>query len=88
MVVSEYIKMIFINKNLITVEDEEKIKCKDLSKRGFAIILTLKRLGQGGGVNFTKTPQVVQKIWRFAPSILTIFINFSDFFGISLLQRN
>ena len=41
--------MIFINKNLITVEDEEKIKCKDLSKRGFAIILTLKRLGQGGG---------------------------------------
>ena len=26
-----------------------------------------------------KIPQVVQKIWRFSPSILTIFTNFSDF---------
>ena len=29
--------------------------------------------------NFNEIPQVVQKIWRFSPSILTIFINFSDF---------
>ena len=26
-----------------------------------------------------KIPQVVQKIWRFSPSILTLFIYFSDF---------
>ena len=32
--------------------------------------------------NFIKIPQVVQKIWRFSSSILTIFTD------ISLLQRN
>ena len=29
--------------------------------------------------NFIEIPLVVQKIRRFSPSILTIFINFSDF---------
>ena len=29
--------------------------------------------------NFTEIAQVVQKIWRFSPLILTIFINFSEF---------
>ena len=29
--------------------------------------------------NFIELPQVVRKIWRFSPSILTIFINFSEF---------
>ena len=29
--------------------------------------------------NFIEISQVFQKIWRFSPSILTIFINFSDF---------
>ena len=29
--------------------------------------------------NFIEFPQVIQKIWRFSPSILTIFINFEDF---------
>ena len=29
--------------------------------------------------NFIEIAQVVQKIWRFSPSILTIFINFLDF---------
>ena len=29
--------------------------------------------------NFTEIPPVIQKIWRFSPSILTIFIAFSDF---------
>ena len=29
--------------------------------------------------NVIKIPQVAQKIWRFSPSILTIFINFLDF---------
>ena len=32
--------------------------------------------------NFIETPEVVQKIWRFSLSILTIFINFSDFLTI------
>ena len=34
--------------------------------------------------NFIEIAQVVEKIWSFSPSILTFFINFSDF----LLQRN
>ena len=29
--------------------------------------------------NLIEVPRVVQKIWRFSSSILTIFINFSDF---------
>ena len=29
--------------------------------------------------NFIKIRHIVQKIWRFCPSILTIFIEFSDF---------
>ena len=29
--------------------------------------------------NFIEIPQVVQKIWRFYPSTLTIFVDFSDF---------
>ena len=29
--------------------------------------------------NFIELPQVVQKIWGFSPSILIIFIDFSDF---------
>ena len=29
--------------------------------------------------NFIEILQVAQKIWRFSSSILTIFINFSDF---------
>ena len=29
--------------------------------------------------NFIEIPQIVPKIWRFSPSILTIFFNFSDF---------
>ena len=29
--------------------------------------------------NFIEIPQVVQKVWRFSPSILTIFINFRIF---------
>ena len=28
---------------------------------------------------FIEVPQVVQKIWRFSPSILSIFTDFSDF---------
>ena len=32
-------------------------------------------------------PQIVRKISRFSPSILTIFIHFLDFFDISLLPR-
>ena len=28
--------------------------------------------------NFTEIPQVIQKIWRFSQSIVTIFINFSS----------
>ena len=41
--------------------------------------------------NFVEIPQVVQKVGRFPPSILTIFIDFHRFFrffDISLLQRN
>ena len=37
--------------------------------------------------NFIEIPQVIQKIWRFSPSILTNLF-FSDFLDISLLQRN
>ena len=29
--------------------------------------------------NFIEITQVIQKIWRFSPLILTIFMNFSDF---------
>ena len=29
--------------------------------------------------NFIEIPQVVQKLWRFSPSILAIFINFHQF---------
>ena len=38
--------------------------------------------------NFIKIPQVVQKIRRFSSWILTVFINFLNFFRISLLQIN
>ena len=41
--------------------------------------------------NFIEIPQVVQKIWKISLSILAIFIEFHQFFGlfdISLLQRN
>ena len=38
--------------------------------------------------NLIEIPQFVQKIWMYSFSILTIFINFSDIFDISLLQRN
>ena len=38
--------------------------------------------------NFIEMPQVVQKIWRFSPSILTIFIVFFRFFDNTLLQRD
>ena len=33
--------------------------------------------------NFIEIPQVVQKIWRFSPSILTIFTNFLDFLSFT-----
>ena len=41
--------------------------------------------------NFIEVPQVVQKIWSISLSILTIFIDFHQFFvffAISLWQRN
>ena len=38
--------------------------------------------------NFIEFPQVVQKIYRNSLSILAIFTNFPQFFGITLLQRN
>ena len=36
--------------------------------------------------SFTEIPSVIQEIWRFYSSILPIFINFLDFFDITLLQ--
>ena len=38
--------------------------------------------------NFIKVHQVVQKIWRFAFSILTIFANFSDFLTFTCCKKN
>ena len=36
--------------------------------------------------NFTEVPQVVQEIWRTSPSRSAIFIDFLDFFDISLFD--
>ena len=37
--------------------------------------------------HFIEISQVIQKIWRFSSSILTIFINFSDFFIFSCYKE-
>ena len=37
--------------------------------------------------NFVEIPHVTQKIWRISPLILTIFINFSDFFTFSCYKE-
>ena len=37
--------------------------------------------------NFIEIPQVVQKIWRFSPSMLTVFINFSYYWHF-LVTKN
>ena len=37
--------------------------------------------------NFIEIPQVVQKIWIFSPSILTVFIDFSDFSHFVVVKK-
>ena len=37
--------------------------------------------------NFIEIPQVLQKIWRYSPSILTIFIDFSDFWNFLVAKK-
>ena len=66
----------------------ENAPAKEIVNSWFFVTFTISQIIPE---NFIEIPQVTQKIWRLSLTILAIFINFYQFFGvfdISLWQKN